>query len=341
MKNKLLVLTSVMIASVILYAFTFSKSERKGEIDMKMNVITFLEHLGEPVPSHFISELDSVKIKQGEDLVTIGYTRKDRMNTKRISKHFVCINCHNVQPEDQNLANTDPEIRLDYMMKNKMPYLAGSTLYGVVNRTQYFNGDYEKKYGQLALNAKDTLSNAIQLCADVVSQGRELEKWEVESIMHFLHSIQLKMEDLKFSDDEVGQLMSSSKESIIQLTKSKYISAEKASFGIVQTPDIRQLGKSGDWKKGEYIFKYGCMHCHNPEGITIFTLEEDQFNRNFLSERMDNTNNRSIYEITRKGTRPKKLKKSYMPLYTYEKLTDNQLEHLAAYLNYNPKNNKK
>ena len=51
---------------------------------------------------------------------------------------------------------------------------------------------------------------------------------------------------------------------------------------------------------------------------------------------MDKTNKKSIYEITRTGTQPKKVKKTYMPLYTYEKLTDKQLEDLAAYLNHKP-----
>jgi mono/diheme cytochrome c family protein len=322
----------------LLYSSPWNENIELEDTPPNKYVIEFLNDNGVEGPLHYIKDLDSAKIQEGEDLVTIGYTRRNKINTKRISKHFVCINCHNTQAESNDLKSISPEIRFDYMMKNKLPFLPGSTLYGVVNRSKYFVGDYEKKFGQLALNARDTLSNAIQLCAEISSEGRKLEDWELESIMHYLNSIQLHLYDLNFNQDEIGILKSDDKSKVANLVQQKYTTPEKATFGFPQAANIRQKGIKGDWKKGEYIFKFGCMHCHNPEGITVFTLEEDQFNRTFLRERLDKTNNRSIYEITRKGTQPKKIKKTYMPLYTYEKLTDEQLEHLAAYLNYKPKN---
>lgn len=301
-----------------------------------MRVMDFMIEQGYEAPNYFIQDIDSSKARQGEDLVTIGYTRIDKINTKRISKHFVCINCHNTVPETNELSQKDPETRFDYMMKNKLPFLPGSSLYGVVNRTSFFNGDYKKKYGSLADSAKHDLQSAIQLCAEISSEGRQLEKWEVEAILHYLNSIQLNMSDLNLSTKEVELIENGSKTDKLELVQSKFLSAEKASFGFPLAANVRTKGKNGDWEKGEYIFKYGCMHCHNPEGITTFTLEADQLNRNFLKNRMDKTNRKSIYEITRTGTQPKKLKKTYMPLYTYEKLTDKQLEDLAAYLNYKP-----
>lgn len=323
---------------LLLIGFGFALTESKSILPdanwKNQSVSEYLVNQGWQAPEHYRTDLDSSKIRQGEDLVNIGYTRIDRINTKKISKHFVCINCHNVVPETKSPNISNPEERLTYMMENKLPFLQGSSLYGVINREAYFNGDYEKKFGNRALEARKDLGKAIQLCAEISSEGRVLEDWEVESILHYLNSIGLKMSDLFFNDDQVEVLHSNDKNQRIELVKSKYVKKYAATFGFPLAANIRSKGKKGDWQKGEYIFKFGCMHCHNPEGITTFTLEADQLNRSYLKNRMDKTNKKSIYEITRTGTQPKKLKKTYMPPYTYEKLTDEQLEHLAAYLNY-------
>lgn len=330
------ILFGILTLIGLLKTTDFQKEEvLQADISNK-TVFEILDECGDSLPDFFIANLDSAKIRQGEDLVTIGYTRLENSNTKRISKHFVCINCHNVVKESNQLTNPDTEVRLEYMMENKIPFLPASTLYGVVNRTAYFNGDYKKKYGPKAEEAKHDLRKAIQVCAEISSEGRILEKWEIESILHYLNSIQLKIGDLNLNSQEFEKITKQRNKATVEILKQKYLAREKATFGFPLASNVRELGAKGDWKKGEYIFKFGCMHCHNPEGITIFTLEADQFNRNFLKNRMKKTNKKSIYEITRTGTHPKKIKKTYMPLYTYEKLSDKQLEHLAAYLNYKP-----
>ena len=90
------------------------------------------------------------------------------------SKHFVCTSCHNIQKEDPDLSIADPQARLEYARDMELPYLPGTTLYGAVNRTSFYNGDYEKKYGDLVKPARNNLREAIQLCAVECSQGRAL-----------------------------------------------------------------------------------------------------------------------------------------------------------------------
>ncbi|MEZ4938248.1 MAG: c-type cytochrome [Crocinitomicaceae bacterium] len=327
----------ILILLVGLMAGIYSFQVENGLVDESdlsdTYVFELLINSGMKTPNYYVEDIDSAKARQGEDLVNIGYTRINNMNSKKISKHFVCINCHNVVRETNHLESNDPEVRLNYMMKNKIPFLPGSTLYGVVNRSSYFNGDYVKKYGPRAQEAEKDLRKAIQVCAEISSEGRTLEEWEIESILHYLNTLQLRVGDLHLNKEELEILNASKGIEIINLLQSKYLSKENATFGYPLASNVRQLGLKGDSAKGEYIFKFGCMHCHNPEGITIFTLEADQFNRNYLKNRMKKSNNKSIYEITRTGTQPKKLKKTYMPMYTYEKLSDLQLEHLAAYLN--------
>ena len=41
-----------------------------------------------------------------------------------------------------------------------IPFLQGTALYGAVNRTSFYNGDYEKKYGSLVSKARNDLREA-------------------------------------------------------------------------------------------------------------------------------------------------------------------------------------
>jgi len=151
--------------------------------------------------------IEGVSAENGEKLVKEGFAinRKGK-KTKIQSKHFACISCHNVVKEDINLSNPDPQSRLEYTSQLGIPFLQGTTLYGAVNRTSFYNGDYDKKYGDLVKPARNDLREAIQLCAVECAQGRDLEKWEMESIMAYLWTIDLKMTDLIFSAQEVKDL---------------------------------------------------------------------------------------------------------------------------------------
>lgn len=89
-------------------------------------------------------------------------------------------------------------------MKHQLPFLPASTFYDEYNKRHWYNGDYSKKYGSLVVPTRDTLINAIQLCAVQCSQGRPLENWELRSILHYYKSIEYKMNDLNFTEKGLG-----------------------------------------------------------------------------------------------------------------------------------------
>ncbi|NJK82888.1 MAG: hypothetical protein HC912_02805 [Saprospiraceae bacterium] len=60
------------------------------------------------------------------------------------SAHFVCTSCHNVERDEPNLSQVDPVAKLAYVVEKRLPFVQGSALYGAVNRTHFYNGDYEK-----------------------------------------------------------------------------------------------------------------------------------------------------------------------------------------------------
>ena len=173
------------------------------QVDQKTPVWKVLAELNEPMPNHVVnSNIEGVSVERGKDLVLKGFTIDAKGNkTKRVSKHFECTACHNMVKETPNLQLADdPDARLAYAKKNRLPFLQGSPLFGIVNRTSFYNGDYDKKYGKLVEPTRNNLREAIQLCAIECSQGRKLDDWEVESILAYLWTLELTMDDLNLGE---------------------------------------------------------------------------------------------------------------------------------------------
>ncbi|MGB0932126.1 MAG: hypothetical protein ACPGVB_15185, partial [Chitinophagales bacterium] len=189
--NKILSLLA-LLSIIFLSASTFSHSEKaKNKIratwDENTPVAEILKNLGGEVSNHGVENPTAAMIEQGKDLVLKGIATTPNGNkTAKQSKSFVCTHCHNVQQEDPNLALPNPDDRLTYAVENDMPFLQGTTLYGVVNRTSWYNNDYEKKYGDLVKPARNNLREAVQLCAVECSQGRALEEWEMDAVIAYL-----------------------------------------------------------------------------------------------------------------------------------------------------------
>jgi len=300
-------------------------------------LIDVYKELDEPMPSHYIEQLDETKIKSGKELIFQGWTYKSsKKKSKLISKHFVCTDCHNTVIEDPDLSEPNPETRLDFAIKNKLPFLQGTTFYGVVNRVHWYNGDYLKKYGALVENARDTLVNAIQLCAKECSQGRYLEDWEVENILHYFWSIQFDLKDLKITEEERDKLKNSknyTNQEKIDWLKTRYFLASPATFLNVQTKDERKMGKDGDATKGKAIYDLSCLHCHGFEK-DVADLKLDYARNTFkqFKKNLKKDNDFTLYKIVRKGTPPDVGYRPYMPHFTKERLSEQQLEDLVAYI---------
>ena len=277
--------------------------------------------LGGDKPIHYIEKLDEQKIKQGESLIKKGWAYSPSgKKSKVISKHFDCTSCHNTQQEDPNLAKSSPESRLTYSKEHNIPFLQGTTLYGTVNREHWYNGDYNKKYGSLVIPAADTLANAIQLCAEVCSQGRTLEEWELESILHYLWTLDLKTDDL--ANQEYATL---------EELNSQFENASPATFITDSKEEIERL--KGDPENGELIYELSCMYCHNGKSqVSELILKKDNYSINKLKKNLYKDSDFNLLHITRHGTKPHESHKPYMPHYTEERLSSQQLADLIAYI---------
>lgn len=334
--KKAIILTALIFAAALL----ISLRPPLYLADADKPVAEVLEMLGdEPVKHKVDTTVEGVSVEAGRTLALTGFADKPGGGrTGKQSKHFVCTSCHNVQRDEPDLSVADPQARLEYAREMGLPYLPGSALYGIVNRTSFYNGDYEKKYGSLVTKARNSLREAIQLCAVECSQGRALEPWEMESVLAYLWTIGLRMEDLNLSEEEFRQVNKAlesgkGKAAAIELVKSHYLQASPATF--TEPPKDRREGYEnieGDPANGKLVYESSCLHCHEKERYSFFKLDHAKSTFQYLKKHFPRYTRYSVYQVARYGTSPIPGKQAYMPNYTLEKMSHRQLEDLRAYV---------
>jgi mono/diheme cytochrome c family protein len=270
--------------------------------------------------------IKGVSAEVGYSIFHNGFSSKPNGGkTSKQSKHFVCTSCHNVAQEDPDLAVVDAQARLEYTNARGLPFLQGSTMYGVVNRSTYYNGDYEKKYGELVFSARNNIRNAIQLCATECAQGRELKTWELESILAYLWTLEYTLEDLGLTEELAIQMG-------VEGIQAKYLQGSPATFVLPPSDRAKGTGLRGNPENGKLIYENGCLHCHYQGRYSFFHLDKSKMSFKHLRRTMPKYGRHSIYQVVRWGVPSKSGKASYMPQYTEEKMNDQQLSDLRAYI---------
>ena len=337
MKKTILSFVVLMTVGVTLLSIDVDTENRFSSLDnsndlKELSVLDVILELGDEKPDHYLVKSDQDSVRMGYEMVHFGQL-KNKSN-KRISKFFVCTDCHNQVIEVGDLSNETPFERVKYGIVNDLPFLPASTFYGMYNKTHWYNGDYAKKYGDLVIPTRDTLKNAIQLCAVQCSQGRVLKKWELSAILQYYKSIEFKIKDLNLNQSQLNQLLNdlaSHNIRSVKMLKSKYNSINPATFGELdpKQPD----DYLPDLKTGEYIFKEGCLHCHGMgENIANFEFDVENLTFSFLEAKLKKHSNFSVPYIVRKGTYAVSGHKQYMPQYPLEKMSNTQLFDLINYI---------
>ncbi|MCR9172997.1 MAG: cytochrome c [bacterium] len=290
------------------------------------------------IPYHHIRQVDPELVQLGEDLVLNGFTERNGKKSKRISSHFVCTDCHNLKREFSDLTSENPADRLKYAKANDLPFLPASTFWGIYNRTSFYNKDYVKKYGDLVIDARDSLQNATQVCAKYCSSGRYLEQWELDAVMQYFKSLELRIKDLSLNATslkslrKMGKLKQEEKEELIATIKNSYKLKYDATFLETMPREERKYGEGGDPANGELIYEESCMYCHGGGRLTYLVLGKKKLDAQMFWSNRQSYSDQSLYQIVRHGTYSKPGRRQYMPLYTEEKMSDEQLNDLMAYL---------
>lgn len=295
--------------------------------------------LGEDRPAHYLSP-DPELIKQGEELVKAGRTiGPDGKRSKYISKYYVCTTCHNLEKEDPDLRVSDPEARLSYVKEHNLPFLQGSTFKGIVNRESWYNDDYVKKYGEEKIvRAHKNLREAIQLCAIECSQGRPMKDWEIEAVLAYYWSLQFTLEDLGLTTAELKKLNQErtdpdKQDDLRKWLRSFYLAKSPAHF--YDAPPDKQKGYeglTGDPEKGKDLYELSCLHCHRPDGVSHYILDNSKLSFRHLKKMITKDSHFSLYQIIAYGTYAIPGHKPYMPHYPLERMNLQQVEDLRAYI---------
>ena len=322
---------------MILLAASFQSSPDVA-LPLDHSVTKLMETLGgDASPNRPNMNLEGVSVERGRDIVEIGSSKSDGIRSKRQSKYFNCLACHNKEREDPDLSNPDPVARLEYVDRKGLPFVQGSPFFGIVNRTKFYNGDYEKKYGELVRPARDNIREAIQLCAVECSQGRPLKDFEMESVLAYLWTLEYKVNDLNLSEREfeiVEKAFDTGTNSTeaLEIVQAKFLDYSPATF--IDPPKDRKTGDGlvGDPSNGKKIYDLSCKYCHYQNDYSFLVLDDQTLTFKHLSKDAPTYKPHSLYQVVRYGTYPKRGKRAYMPQYTEEKMTDQQMADLRAYI---------
>jgi mono/diheme cytochrome c family protein len=347
--RKILTLSILLAGFVLWAAMSWPKVNLVEDLETdahpmdEMGVGDIYKKLGK-IPMHEVkTDVKGVSAEKGKEIVFKGITTDpDGKRIKKQSKFYTCIACHNTVKEFDNMADISPESRLDYAIKNKIPYLQGSSFYGIVNRTNFYNDEYQKKYGGVPgiEESKTDIRAAIQVCATTCSQGRELEEWELESVLAYFWTIQLRVGDLKLSNDQKDKIKSAletrkNTDRAIDYIRDAFVPIRPAHFSdpieykVVGDENLKDAKRLAD---GKGIYELSCLHCHGKERFSFFNLDNSRATFKHLNKALRKQSYHSVYKISRYGTGPKKGRKAYMPQYTLEKMSDEQLESLRIYI---------
>jgi mono/diheme cytochrome c family protein len=334
--------TAALIATIIivlsLQSFRLKPIKNKAFWNENSKVSQLLWALGEAKPNHYF-EYTPEQVAQGRDLVFEGRTQQFRKGMSRyVSVYYACTYCHNTAQEDPDLRLSNPDTRLPYVQAKGLKLLQGTTFYGIANRESYYNDDYYKKYGDEVRAANHSLENATQLCAIECSQGRKLDDWEVKAILAYYWSIQYTLKDLALTAADYEKINQnytdkSQHTALIKWIKGFYLQKSPATFADAPYDKSKGYeGLVGNAATGKVIYKISCQTCHKPQGVSDYVLDDDKVTFRQLKSNFAEESPMSLYKISRYGTHAEPGHRPYMPHYTLEKMSNQQLEDLRAYI---------
>ena len=145
------------------------------------------------------------------------------------------------------------------------------------------------------------------------------------------------MGDLALSDENWAQLRKEGKDKgrhEFLRNGLKYFYSQKSAADFVDPPADKHkgYGLTGVAANGKKIWENSCLTCPKKYGISQMVLDNSimtarKFARNFAKDR-----DWSLYEIVRHGTHAEPAHRQYMPHYTLDRMSHQQVEDLRAFL---------
>lgn len=255
------------------------------------------------------------QIEAGKALTAKG--QAELLGGKKLSAYFYCLDCHGSSPDQR---------------------LPASPFAGLVNREIFFNGAAADRYGASS-KAQTNLEEAIQFCSVEIARGRELENAEMDAVLAYLWSLELKISNLAYSGADLAEL----KRRSINPDERTAIAAElRDRFPVASTVTKGELPadpaegyvieSAADPERGARIWSGTCLHCHGAEGASEHFFGDKVSTWKSLSEKFAIEGEDSLYHRLRNGTFDQETTAAHMPMFPIERLSDAEIEDLRAYI---------
>jgi len=118
----------------------------------------------------------------------------------------------------------------------------------------------------------------------------------------------------------------------IEIIKSKYLTKSPATFGTAYDSMIKKDEYTGNPDNGKKVYEGSCLFCHEDRKYSFFQLDNDRLTFKHLSKKAGGYGRHSLYQVSRYGVYSRSGKRSYMPQYPLEKMSEQQLADLRAYI---------
>jgi len=334
-------MTRILIITLLLIS---SLARANASWNEETPVWAALEFFGNSVPQPLENSRalarDALAVEKGRQLIELG--KLDEAEGVPISEHYRCNDCHNTKADAVGFS-AYPEGRLPALSED-MVMSQGSSFKGIVNREAWYNGIWGIKYGsygEIFGVASRNLPKAVELCSSICSQGRVLSEQERELILAFFWSLELKLSDLSF-DQQDFELLEMYKNkyqkavedqskfkvvlqaSATQFLKDKYAQTSPA----VQGDSSIDVATGGSAVNGKRVYEKACHQCHGAQAKHIKIPDGKG-----VTPILNAYQRGALVHFIRNGTlRGSDDEFSYMPFFTQQRLSDGQVVDLAAYL---------
>ena len=337
---------SLVVLLTTLLAFTFvdnKPDEPKFEITSSTRVWDVMTRLGK-VKVNVADPKKKGSASKGQQLVTRGWTLNLKARrTPKTSKKFTCVACHSIEDEHPSPAVIDPQKRLEHADTMDMPFLPGPPFKGIVNRIRFFNDDYQKIFEHKKADdvkiSHQNIRMAIRTCNALYAKGRELEDWEVESILEFFWTMELRMGMLDVSSEDKATIITAietNKDNSRAVNIMRRYYPEVYPVTLVPPIPVSERKKISpvlnSFSNGKRLYRRACLHCHAGKRYSRFKLDMKQKTFKFLKKYMDKENTRySIYSGMRYAP-GQKTERLGPPHYSSQRMSDQQIQDLRFFV---------
>lgn len=337
-----------LFSSLILFVFALSSIALQKapppplDITNQTKLWKVMTSLGK-VNTNALDEDRRFDVTKGQQLIMSGYTTNFKgKKTAPTSPKLTCVACHTLELEHPQPSTINPQSRLEHADSSGIPFLPGAPLYGLVNRVAFFTNDYQgifahKDHLSLQAGHRD-IRKAIQACNMVYGKGRVLEAWEIESILAFLWTMELKVGDLHMPDSIIASIEESIRTNTnnarsVNIMRRYYPEVYPATLaGPIPLGKRKKISPVlNSFTNGKRVYRQSCLHCHSNKKYAHFKLDSKQKTFQFLKKHFDDTSRYSIYDAIRYSP-GSKANRTGPPHYTSERMSDQQIQDLRFFI---------